>query len=67
MADLKLTDFDPMLTASTAVANESFNKSTDDIVVVVEDEEGDMHTIVDVKYNPMSGAIHIKFNRDNDE
>lgn len=60
--DLKLTDFDPMLTASTAIANESFDKSTDDIIVMVEDEEGEVYTIQDVKYNPDSGAIHLKIN-----
>ncbi|MFE1145186.1 hypothetical protein [Streptomyces rochei] len=65
--DLKLNDFDQMLTASTAIANETFDVSTDKIVVQIEDEDGELYVIEDVKYNPMTGGIHLKFNHDNDD
>jgi len=67
MADLKLNDFDQMLTASTAIANESFDVSTENLIVQIEDEEGDLYVISDVNYNPMTGAIHIKFTHDNED
>lgn len=66
MAELKLTDFDPMLTASTAIANEAFNVSSDEVLIKIEDEDGELYEIEDVKYNHMTRAIHIKFNHDND-
>lgn len=62
MADLKLTDFDPMLTASTAIANESFNVSTEDIKVDVVDQSGTYYGIENVKYNPDTQTIEIQFN-----
>jgi hypothetical protein len=61
MAELKLTDFDPMLTASTAIANETFNVSTEDITVVLEDQSGSIYLIEDVKYDPDNKSINIIF------
>lgn len=61
MAELKLVDFDPMLTASTAIANETFNVSTDDITVVLEDQSGSVYLIKDVKYDPDNKSINIIF------
>lgn len=67
MSELKLSDFDPMLTASTAIANETFNVSTEEILIQLEDEDGEIHDITDVVFNPMTRAIHIKFSHDNEE
>jgi hypothetical protein len=60
MSELKLNDFDRMLTASTAIANESFDKSTEDITVVIEDQSGSVFYIEDVKYDPDNGSINIQ-------
>jgi hypothetical protein len=62
---LKLSDFDNMISASTSIGN-SLDVSSDDIVVQIEDEDGELYDISDVVFNPMTRAIHIKFNHDND-
>lgn len=59
--ELKLNDFDPMLTASTAIANERFDVSTDDIKVDLVDQSGTYYGIEDVKYNPDTQTIEIQF------
>ena len=65
MAELKLNDFDQMLTTSTAIGNE-LDVSSDDICVQLEDEDGQLYYIEDVKFNLQTQSIHIKFNHDND-
>ena len=66
MAELKLNDFDQMLTASTAIANEWFDVSTHKVLIQIEDEDGVTYDVTDVEFNPDTKAIHIKFNHDND-
>lgn len=64
MADLSIGDFDDMLTTSTQIGN-GLGVGSENILVQIEDEEGDLYDIVDVKFNHMTRAIHIKFDHDN--
>lgn len=66
MADLKIDDFDKMLSTSTRVGNE-LGVDSENILVQIEDESGEIYDIVDVKFNPMTKAIHIQLSFDNDD
>lgn len=57
----KLTDFDAMLNASTAAANNRFDVSSEDIKVDVVDQSGTYFGITDVRYNPDTQTIEIEF------
>lgn len=66
MAELKIGDFDQMLSASTGVGNE-FGIDSENITVTVRDEDGELYDIVDVKFDLQTRSIHLIFNHDNDE
>lgn len=65
MAELKIKDFDQWLSTSTSVANEC-GVYEETLTVRIEDEDGEIYDIEDVKFNPMTRALHIIFNHDND-
>jgi hypothetical protein len=66
MADLKITDFDQMLTTSTAIGNE-YDVPTEDILVQIVDEDDEIYDIKDVKFNLRTRSILIEFSHDNDD
>lgn len=66
MAELKIDDFDQMLSTSTRVGNE-LGVDSENILVQIEDESGEIYDIVDVKFNLRTRAIHIQLSFDNDD
>lgn len=62
---LKLSDFRPMLMTSAEIASRHLG-SDDNIILVIEDGDGDVYAISDVKYDDETGAIHFKFNYDDE-
>lgn len=65
MAELKISDFDEMLSTSTKVGNE-LGVDSENILIQIEDGDGELYDIVDVKFNMRTRAIHLIFNHDND-
>lgn len=66
MAELKIKDFDQMLSTSTGVGNE-FGVDSENITVQIEDEDGELYDIQDVKFDLQTRSIHLIFNHDNDD
>jgi hypothetical protein len=64
--ELKISDFDNWMNTSTSVANECGVYEETPLTVRIEDEDGELYDIVDVKFSPMTRSIHIKFSHDND-
>jgi hypothetical protein len=62
---LKLSDFRSMLMTSAEIASRNLG-SDDNIILVIEDGDGDVYAISDVKYDDETGAIHLKFNYDDE-
>lgn len=67
MNELKLGDLQQMLSVSGGIGVETgvFDKS-DDVEVIIQDEEGYEYDIQDVKFDKSSGVIAIRFSHDND-
>lgn len=66
MAELKINDFDEMLTTSTKIGNE-FGLDSENIMVQIVDEDGEVYDIQDVKFNLQTRSILIEFNHDNED
>lgn len=62
--DPTITTFDQMLSTSTDIGNRIYDVSSEDIKVYLEDEDEVTYSIQDVKYNPDTKSIVIKFDHD---
>lgn len=65
MAELKLSDFNEMIRTSSEVGHELTGE--ENFNLQIEDEDGTLYDIQDVKFNLRTKSIHIKFNHDNDD
>lgn len=65
MSDTKINDFNQMLTMSTTIANEHGIHS-ENILVQIVDEDGEVYDIVDVKFELATRSITLVFDHDND-